>query len=317
MSQLVIPPATHSVPEADTKVPAKRKRGTRNFIITFFWNGDEVVKTNFITNFSDLSWVKFCRMNPEICPDTGRPHLQVALITRNAVLYEYIVAKAGVPLGDGLEAARSIKRVISYCGKMRTRDGETMEVGEFPKGQGNRRDTDWALRYENTKRRRLDVAKEDPEFVTLYREAFAAGREIHSMEDSILADWKVIEKAGLLEAIHEAKSLATDRDIFICPRLVGGESVWRGYDRQPVVILDEGSAKVHYPWVHLRVRPPIDIGFCKTVKCQATHIITYADFVSRFSLSVLGTPQTPARIGGPAPPNIFELEDIVDAAISN
>lgn len=137
-------------PEKLSKKDSKSQHQWRNFVFTMHnYTDDDIEQIKALP-------YRYLVFGREICPDTGRPHLQGYCELDRRLTFNTLTK--GLPRGIHLEPRRgSQKQAITYCKK----DDDYDEYGE-PRRQGSRSDFELAQRYLREGRTVRDL-KEDEE----------------------------------------------------------------------------------------------------------------------------------------------------------
>lgn len=243
-----------------------------------------------ITNYDLKSWEDYMDKaevkNPDdyiICQlEKGdlkqRDHYQICWITKNETCGRILQDKVGTKFH--IEVAKKQGAVQKYCSKLKTRLKGPFEFNpkNKPKGQGHR--TDWDTKRDICKKRKIEALGEDPELVMKYTRAYDIAHELHGMELSHIADWKIERtKTSFKEYIEilEKKLGIKPRDIYIlrCRDKEKGLYDWDGYDDHPhVVIPDPSALRLDNNWIFEKIRVPIYVRWShKYPKTNVFHLI--------------------------------------------
>lgn len=174
---------------------------------------------------------KYLCWGEEICPTTGREHLQGLIVFENQRSFE-AVRKTIFQSKHHIEAARSTEALIKYNKK----DGKFFETGVQPK-QGER--TDLIEQFERVRNgatdRELWIA--DPASMVRYHKAFKAARldmMEHRTERPIVA-WLW----GGTGTGKTSAAMNLGRSVYI----KDGTQWWDGYVQQDIILIDDFDGK--------------------------------------------------------------------------
>lgn len=181
----------------------------------------------------------YLRGNPETCPESGRFHWQLCIVTRVRMRRSQL--QRCLNIGEAhLEVARSPEAVKEYCSKDETKDSsvEAIEHGEFPPGPTRGKRTDLS-RTVDSLRNGLRISEIAQSFPETYVRNYRGLERLRGFYQATRGDKPTVEIHWGITGSGKTRQVYDrfDRDEIFAK---DPDSLWwDGYDGQECILIDD------------------------------------------------------------------------------